>query len=59
MKNIGLLLGVGLVSMFAGCTSTQMVLAPVGPNPAASATQASDGRLQVFSSLIGRSEGPQ
>lgn len=43
--------------MLAGCTSTQVGLTSVGPNPAATADQASNGRLQVFSRIIGRSEG--
>jgi hypothetical protein len=34
-----------------------VALAPVGPDPVASASQESGGRLQVFSSLIGCSEG--
>lgn len=57
MKNIGLFLGAGLVSMVAGCTSTPVALAPVGPNPSAFAGPAASGRLQVYSSLVGHSEG--
>ena len=57
MKRICLFLSAGLIAMLAGCASTPVALAPVGPNPTASANPASNGRLQVFSSLIGRSEG--
>jgi len=57
MKNNCLFLGAGLAAMLAGCGSTPLALAPVGPNPAASASLASNGRLQVFSRVIGRSEG--
>lgn len=47
MKNISILLGLGLVSVFAGCStvSTQ----PVGPNPNSAATASSTGQLEVFS----------
>jgi hypothetical protein len=57
MKSICLILGAGLVSVLVGCTSTPVALAPVGPNPAGVERPSSDGQLQVFTSLIGRSEG--
>lgn len=57
MKNFCLLLSAGLFSVLVGCSSTPVALAPVGPNPAGLERPASDGQLQVFTSLIGRSEG--
>ena len=57
MKSICLLLGTGLVSVLVGCSSTPIAVAPVGPNPFGIKGGASKGELQVFSSLVGRSEG--
>ena len=57
MKNIHLLMGAGLAALLAGCATTPVALAPVGPNPAGSRSGVSEGGLQVFSSLVGRSEG--
>ena len=57
MKNVCLFLSAGLVSILAGCTSTPVALAPVGPNPGNCASQAAEGGLQVFSRVTGRSEG--
>jgi hypothetical protein len=57
MKDIILLLGAGLVSLLVGCASTPVALAPVGPNPVSVRSNPSGGGLQVFSSLVGRSEG--
>jgi hypothetical protein len=50
MKSINCLLGTLVISMFAGCASTPVTLAPVGPNPLGQSTP-SRGALQVFSSL--------
>jgi hypothetical protein len=57
MKNFTVLLGAGLVSLLAGCSSTPVALAPVGPNPAVGGSQGAEGGLQVYSGLVGRSEG--
>ena len=57
MKSMYLCLSAGLISMQAGCASTPVALTAVGPNPSVPASQVSNGRLQVFSSLVGRSEG--
>lgn len=38
-------------SVLIGCSSTPVVLAPVGPNPTGIRSAASQGELQVFSSL--------
>ena len=57
MKNIYLILGAAMLPLLIGCASTPVVLAPVGPNPLVSKNTASGGGLQVFSNLIGRSEG--
>jgi hypothetical protein len=57
MKSVYCLLGTGLVLALVGCSSTPVALAPVGPDPVGSERMASEGELQVFSSLLGRSEG--
>jgi len=57
MKSVYCFLGTGLVSLLVGCSSTPVALAPVGPNPVGSESMAFKGELQVFSSLVGRSEG--
>lgn len=57
MKSIFVLLGTGLISLLVGCSSTLVVLAPVGPNPVGVESMVSQGKLQVFSDLVGRTEG--
>jgi hypothetical protein len=57
MKSVFILLVAGFASLLVGCSSTPVVLAPVGPNPVGSESMASMGALQVFSSLVGQSEG--
>lgn len=60
MKSISLILGTALASLLAaGCASTPVVLAPVGPGPYAPATAApsNTGSLQVYSALVARGEG--
>lgn len=57
MKSVFFLLGTGLVSLLVGCSSTPVVLAPVGPNPVGPESMVSQGNLEVFSSLVGRTEG--
>ena len=56
MKSVCILLSAGLVSLVAGCSSTPVVLAPVGPNPAGSEKTAWNGELQVFSSVAEQTE---
>ena len=56
MRNGYVLLGTSLVSLFVGCSSTPVVLAPVGPNPVGSETLGSKGELQIFSSLVEQSD---
>jgi hypothetical protein len=51
MKCFQLLLGIGLISLLVGCSSTQFVLTPVGPNPVGSENMTSNGELEVFSRL--------
>jgi len=58
MKSITILLGVGLVSLLAGCSTTPVALVAVGPNPAGIARLADNGSLQVFSSLDEQDENP-
>jgi hypothetical protein len=43
--------------IFAGCSTTPVAVAPVGPNPAALQSTSGDGQLAVFSKLTGRTEG--
>ena len=57
MKRIHVLGTAGLTLWLTGCASAPVVLAPIGPNPAGSADAATDGRLEVYSALEGRSEG--
>jgi hypothetical protein len=56
MKSVSIILGAGLVSLLTGCSSTPVVLAPVGPNPVGGERAASTGELQVFSSLTEQSD---
>jgi len=57
MKKGYFLLGASLVALLVGCATTPVALAPVGPNPADAGGKAAKGGLQVFSRLVGRSEG--
>jgi len=57
MNSILILMGAVLVSLLTGCASVPVAVAPVGPNPAVDGSMASEGGLQVFSSLVGHSEG--
>jgi hypothetical protein len=57
MKNILFLLGTGVVTLMTGCASTRVALAPVGPDPVGANSLGVQGGLQVFSGLVGRSEG--
>jgi hypothetical protein len=49
MKYLLFPLGMGLISLLAGCSTPSVVLAPVGPNPVGAASTASTGSLEVFS----------
>ncbi len=51
MKRVSVALGVAVTLVAAGCSTTPVALAPVGPNPARSETMAATGELQVFSAL--------
>ncbi len=57
MKNIYVLPGAGLILLLVGCSSTPVVLAPVGPKPVGGESASPRGNLQVFSDLVGRTEG--
>jgi hypothetical protein len=57
MKRICFLPVFGLALVMAGCSSAPVALAPVGPNPLGTSSAAATGELQVFSSLVDRSEG--
>ncbi|MDB6022963.1 MAG: hypothetical protein JWQ04_2820 [Pedosphaera sp.] len=56
MKSVYWLMGTALAGLLAGCASTPVVLAPVGPNPAGVRSVASTGTLQVFSSLTAQND---
>jgi hypothetical protein len=51
MKRISIALGAGVVLVAAGCSTTPVALAPVGPNPTPSERMTATGELQVFSAL--------
>jgi hypothetical protein len=57
MKTIPIILGSVLASLLLGCSSTPVVMAPVGPSPLALGSTGSDGQLEVFSALRGHTEG--
>lgn len=50
-------IGMGLTCLIMGCSSAPVAVAPVGPNPVGLNYEMSNGQLEVFSALIGRSEG--
>ncbi len=54
--NIPLIFGTALTTL-AGCTSTSVTLAPVGPDALAQHQTGTDGQLEVYSAWVGRSEG--
>ncbi len=56
MKTIFVLAGAGLVALLAGCATTPVPVAPVGPNPSAARSDSSRGGLQVFSRLARHSD---
>ena len=56
MKSVCILLGFGLISLSAGCSSTPVAIGPVGPNPAGSESRASKGELEVFTNLAEQSD---
>lgn len=49
MKSVHILLGAGLISLLAGCASSPVAVAPVGPNPDGGPILAAGGELEVFS----------
>ncbi len=56
-KNILIMMGTAMAFLVTGCSTTPIVLAPVGPNPAGFQTTATNGQLEVFSALSERIEG--
>lgn len=48
MKHRGLILSAVVVSLVAGCSTTPLVLAPVGPAPPGTGATAGDGHLVVY-----------
>ena len=56
MKDVSLLVGCGLILISAGCATTPVALAPVGPNPNLHQSTTSMGGLQVFSSVEEKSD---
>ena len=57
MKLLPVSFGTGLVLLLAGCASTPVVLAPVGPSPIDVGGAGSNGQLLVYSAWEGRTEG--
>jgi hypothetical protein len=57
MKKNSIILGSMLAALLAGCATSPVVIAPVGPDPARQMTMNRDGQLKVDSSLTWRSEG--
>jgi hypothetical protein len=58
MKKFPLIAGSAMAFLLAGCASTPVVLAPVGPGPSALKTATSpNGSLVVYSAKVARSEG--
>ena len=51
MKKVSIVMGTGVALVAAGCSSTPVALAPVGPNPARIERMTPTGELQVFSRL--------
>jgi hypothetical protein len=56
MKSIKIFPLAAIVLALAGCASSPVVLAPVGPNPDSRVSVASEGALQVFSRLVAQSD---
>jgi hypothetical protein len=56
-KSILIISEIALICLLAGCSSTPVALAPVGPSPIYSLPTAGKGQLEVFSALSGRVEG--
>lgn len=56
-KSIPIVLAAALSSLLVGCTTTPVALAPVKPNSPAPFAMTGDGQLEVFSALVGHSEG--
>ncbi len=49
MKTISIIPGAALILLLAGCSTTPVALAPVGPNPVGPQTASAEGSLEVFS----------
>ena len=54
---IQVIFGATCAALLMGCASAPVALAPVGPNPAAGPGATANGQLEVFSALVGRTEG--
>lgn len=57
MKSLPAILATAAISVWCGCSSTPLAVAPVGPNPDGLNRHTADGQLEVYSALVGRSEG--
>lgn len=57
MKGACVALGTVLGLLMAGCSTTPMAVAPVGPNPNGAETQRNQGQLEVYSFMAGHAEG--
>lgn len=57
MKGINFILGAAIASMLAGCSTTPIVLNPVGPPPPGATAPPHQGYLQVYTPTEARNEG--
>jgi hypothetical protein len=57
MKHIPAILGTATTSLLLACSTTQVAVAPVGPNPTGGLIATKNGQLEVFSAVTGRVEG--
>jgi hypothetical protein len=58
MKCASLIVVSSAVVCVAGCSSTPVAVAPIGPNPAGGERLAATGELEVFSNLAEQSDDP-
>jgi hypothetical protein len=57
MKRTSIIVGALAAALLAGCASTPVAVARVGPNPSGLNDHGNLGHLEVFSALVGRTEG--
>jgi hypothetical protein len=57
MKGLRIIVGAAITSLLVGCSTTRLVVAPVGPNPNGSPARIGGGQMEVFSAMEAQSEG--